>query len=136
MKYAADWRISMRITGSGQGPRLASSQLPPESRMVRAINSVLESMLGWSGAQVLNFHVDIRNAPANPLKYQEELRTLLGPPSAAVVKRIMDALCLESGQSQKPACRGIEGCLSCLRRNGKTSDVMAGQVQITFHSGV
>ncbi len=98
--------------------------------MVRAINSALESMLGWSGAQVLNFHADIRTAPVDPVRYQEELKALLGPPSAALVQRIREALCLEAGQAPKPACKGIEACLSCIRQSSGIGEAFAYPVQI------
>ncbi len=115
--------------------RLESTLLSPDKRVVRAVTTALEKMLGWSGAQVLNFRVDVRMAATNPQKYEAELRALLGLPSTAVVTKIRDALCDESGQTPKSTCQGIEGCLSCIRLSDGARDRLGAPVQLTFHLG-
>ncbi len=111
----------------GQTARREVNGLHPEGRMIRTVNLALEDMLGWSGAQVLNFRVDVRSAPANPLGYQEELRALLGPSSAAVIQKVRDSLCHVAGRTPTSVCRGIEGCLACLRSAAQSADGPASE---------
>jgi len=104
--------------------------LTPENRMIRAIVGALERMLGWSETQVLNFHVDVRTAPACPGRYERELIAFFGPGSSVVMEGVREALCKESGRTLNPACKGIEGCLDCIRGTAVAGDQSSASVQL------
>ena len=93
-------------------------------------------MLGLSGAQVLNFHIDVRTAPSCPSRYQGELAAFFGPGYAMVIEAVRDALCKESGKTPNPACNGIKGCLDCIRGSIATCDLTSTPVQLSTRRGV
>jgi hypothetical protein len=92
-------------------------KMMPEQIMLKSIEDQIVDLFGASAAKALNYHVNPSVAPLDPLKYEEDLKALLGPMSSRIIEKLRIGLCEISGKKPDSSCKGIEGCLECIIQN-------------------